>query len=178
MKVFAIDPGPENSAVVCFDITNQRLVKRTIQHNLAIKEGCRLHGMDILPHDELDFDTRCHAIAIEKIASYGMPVGEEVFATCRWTGRFIEAWVGQNPINEKSVALITRGEVKMHLCHSMRANDANIRAALLDRFGPGKEKAIGTKKNPGPLYGIKKDLWAALAVAVTYADLNQQPGGE
>ena len=34
----------------------------------------------------------------------------------------------------------------------------------------GKAAAIGTRANPGPLHGISKDVWAALAVAVVYAD--------
>jgi hypothetical protein len=38
---------------------------------------------------------------------------------------------------------------------------------LLDRFGPGREVAVGTKRAPGPLYGIKGDEWSALAVALT-----------
>jgi hypothetical protein len=42
----------------------------------------------------------------------------------------------------------------------MRAKDANIRQALIDKLG-----AVGTKKAPGPLYGISGHLWAALAVA-------------
>lgn len=29
--------------------------------------------------------------------------------------------------------------------------------------------AIGSKAAPGPLYGISRDVWSALAVAVTYA---------
>jgi hypothetical protein len=49
----------------------------------------------------------------------------------------------------------------------MKAKDANIRQALIDIYG-GNDKAIGNKKTPGPLYGIKGDLWAALAVAVTF----------
>lgn len=39
--------------------------------------------------------------------------------------------------------------------------------ALIDRFG-GKDAAIGRKATPGPLYGITKDLWSALAIAITY----------
>jgi hypothetical protein len=60
--------------------------------------------------------------------------------------------------------------VKMHLCGNTRAKDGNIRQALLDRFGPGKAIACGTKKQPGPLYGVSKDVWQALALAVTWSD--------
>ena len=66
--------------------------------------------------------------------------------------------------------MIYRKDVKLHLCGSPRAKDSNIRQALIDRFGPGKEKAIGLKKTPGPLYGVKSHVWAALAVAVTHLD--------
>jgi hypothetical protein len=65
------------------------------------------------------------------------------------------------------VKLVYRKDVKLYLCGSLRATDANIRAALLDRFGPGREIAVGTKRAPGPLYGIKGDEWSALAVALT-----------
>jgi hypothetical protein len=51
-----------------------------------------------------------------------------------------------------------------------QAKDANIRQAILDRFG-GKEKAIGKKANPGPLYGVKSHLWSALAVALYISDV-------
>jgi hypothetical protein len=64
--------------------------------------------------------------------------------------------------------------VKLHLCKSTKANDASIRQALIDRYGPGKERAIGTKKAPGPLYGVKADVWAALALAVTWHDTREE----
>jgi hypothetical protein len=63
------------------------------------------------------------------------------------------------------VQLVYRRDVKLHLCHSPRAKDANVRQALIDRLGPQ-----GTKKNPGPTYGMKSHLWAALAVGVYAMD--------
>jgi hypothetical protein len=92
------------------------------------------------------------------IASYGMAVGREVFETCVWIGRFAE-------IARQPVQLVYRRDVKLHLCHSPRAKDANVRQALIDRLGPQ-----GTKKNPGPTYGMKSHLWAALAVGVYAMD--------
>lgn len=64
---------------------------------------------------------------------------------------------------------MTRRAVKLHLCGSMRAKDGNIRQALVDRFG-GQAQAVGTKKAPGPLFGLSSHRWSALAVAVTWWD--------
>ena len=105
-------------------------------------------------------------VVIELVESYGMPVGADVFQTCIWIGRF-------DP--DETATLIGRGQVKMHLCHTMKAKDSNIRQALIDRYGPGKDKAVGKKASPGPLYGLKSHLWAALALGVTYYD--QTKGG-
>lgn len=104
------------------------------------------------------------AIAIEMIASYGMAVGREVFETCVFIGRLIERAGGM-----ERVRLVYRRDVKQHICGSAKAKDANIRAALIDRWG-GKALAVGTSKAPGPLYAVKSHSWAALAVAVTAAE--------
>jgi hypothetical protein len=100
-----------------------------------------------------------HDFAIEMIASYGMAVGKEVFDTCVWIGRFIEASRTLHP------RYIYRKDVKMNLCNSMKAKDSNIIQALIDRFG-----VVGTKKNKGFFYGFKADIWSAYAVGVTYLD--------
>jgi hypothetical protein len=148
--IFAIDPGPEESAFVFYaDCTLGSFGKVP---NVELLEMIHKHKFDIT-------DT----LVLEMIASYGMPVGSEVFETCVWIGRFSEAW-------GPGVDRVYRQQVKLHLCGQARAKDANIRQALIDRFGPGKERAIGNKKAPGPLYGVTADVWAALAVAVTYAD--------
>ena len=100
-------------------------------------------------------------LVIEMIASYGMAVGKEVFQTCVWIGRFTQAF-----IYDDEVKYITRNEVKNHVCGSSKANDSNIRTALIDLFGPP-----GKKSEPGPTYGFSKDMWAALGVAVTARNL-------
>lgn len=150
--ILAIDPGPEQSAILRYDPATRAIDMDGILPNEAI--------LDVL---EPFRNNRYLTLAIEMIASYGMAVGKEVFETCVWIGRFSQAW-GQR------VELVYRREVKLHLCNSARAKDANVRQALIDRFGPGKLKAVGLKTKPGPLYGIRKDLWAALGVAVTVAD--------
>jgi hypothetical protein len=94
------------------------------------------------------------------VASYGMPVGESIFETVFWIGRF---WEETGNITRK--ARIYRKDVKMNLCGSMKAKDSNIRQALIDRFG-----VVGVKKNPGWFYGFKADIWSAYAVGVTYYD--------
>lgn len=143
--ILAIDPGPLESAYVILD--GSRLVEFAKVENQTLLER--------LPHHR----AICSHLAIEMIASYGMPVGREVFETCVWIGRFIEAW--NAPFTQ-----IYRKDVKLKVCLSPKANDANIRAALIDRWG-GKT-AI---KKGGPLHGVSKDVWAALGVAVTWKEM-------
>ena len=112
------------------------------------------------PNDDEPYPGPAQAdmVAIEMIASYGMPVGREVFETCVWVGRYME----RARRRRLPVRLVYRAEVKMHLCRSMKAKDGNIRQALIDKLGPP-----GTKKAPGVTYGVSGDMWAALGVAVT-----------
>jgi hypothetical protein len=83
-----------------------------------------------------------------------MAVGQEVFRTVFQIGR-MQQQLGP-------VRLIPRRDVKLTLCGSARAKDTNIRQALIDAIGE-----VGTKKNPGPLYGVAGHYWAALGVAYT-----------
>jgi len=154
--IIAIDPGNEKSAYVVWD--GEKIKKKGIVYNETLASYL--------------VEERHYArhVVIEMIASYGMPVGKTVFETCVWIGRFIQC--------SYSTDLMYRKDAKMHLCQSMRAKDSNIRQALIDRFGKP-----GTIKAPNPVYGetnrvedkIKADLWAALAVAVTWWDLSLMP---
>jgi hypothetical protein len=91
-----------------------------------------------------------------------MAVGQETFRTVAGIGWFASLLSDF----ERPLRLVPRRAVKMHLCNSMRAKDANVRQALIDRFGK-----VGTKKQPGKLYGVATHYWAALGVAVYSADV-------
>lgn len=147
--ILAVDPGFQQSALLRFD-------------------GVRPVGWEILPNVEVLEKLRAwplstHLVVIEQIESFGMPVGREIFETVFWSGQFAEAWPGE-------WQLVTRRAVKLHLCRTSTATDAHVRQALIDRFGPGKGKAIGLKAAPGPLYGLRADAWSALALAVVAWD--------
>lgn len=143
--IIAIDPGTTQSAFVLYD--NGAVEDKGIKDNDVLLQSIRVSiGIEKL--------------YIEMVASYGMPVGKSVFETCVWIGRFIEAWGGK-------YELIYRKDVKMHLCGQTKAKDSNIRQAIMDLYGSERSIAIGTKKAQGPLYGVSKDIWAALGVAIT-----------
>lgn len=151
MTVLAIDPGYEQSAWLLF---NGRVLDYGIDTNDDVLKVFGRVAYDVA--------------VLEQIESFGMAVGREVFETVFWTGRFFET-AREYCVPER----MPRRTVKTHICQSARAQDSNIRVALIDRFG-GTERAIGKKKTPGPLYGIKSHLWAALAIAVTWTDQHRE----
>lgn len=107
---------------------------------------------------------------IEMVASYGMAVGKEIFETVFWIGRF---WEAAQKVDSRS--LLYRREEKIMLCGSAKANDANIRQALVDRFAYGvRNCGKGTKAAPGWFYGFRADIWQAYAVGVTWLDKTRE----
>lgn len=136
--VLAIDPGTTQSAYVIFDSNNKEITAKGIEPNENL--------IPIIRNTDFDGLT-----AIEMISSYGMPVGKEVFETCLWIGRYYQTADDMG----HELRLVYRKDVKMYLCNSVKAKDANIRQALIDMLGKDVTK------------GVSKDVWAALAVAVT-----------
>lgn len=153
--VLGIDPGCTDSAFALIDAETRRPLSpvhigKTDNADLRSKLN--------------DCTLAADLVAIEMIASYGMPVGAEVFETCVWIGRFFE-------VSAVTPQLVYRRDVKLHHCGSSRANDANVTQALIDRFAPGvPNKGKGTKAAPGWFYGFRADIWQAYALAVEVAD--------
>jgi hypothetical protein len=153
MQILALDPGSAQTGWVLYD--GERVRDCGVEENATLLQF--IVGFNDANRDK--------TLAIEMIASYGMPVGREVFETCVWIGRFKQAWHAP-----EAVRLVYRKDVKLHLCGSPRAKDPNVRQALIDLFpatGGGATPQIGTKAKPGPLYGVSTHAWPALGVAIT-----------
>lgn len=161
---FAIDPGPSYSAWVeytlawdrplrsfCSEVPNDELAAAL--QNRQRTEGPMFAGI---------------VLVLERMQSFGRPIGRDVLETARWSGRFEQAWFG----GPGEATWLTSTETKKILGVPTGGGDAGVREALIDRWG-GKEKAVGNKKNPGPLYGVHTHAWRALGLAVAAAEVDK-----
>jgi hypothetical protein len=142
--IYGVDPGEKDTGWVIWN-------------------GKRVLEMGITPNEEflerLRASTESIPLYIEMIASYGMPVGKSTFETVVWIGRFIEVW----SIQGYPWQFCYRTNIRTHHCNSSKAGDANVAQALRDKYGDK-----GTKKQPGPFFGVRSHIWSAVAIA-TYA---------
>jgi hypothetical protein len=155
-SILAIDPGNTESGFALINMPEFELLEFGKVSNEAL-----LLGVPFLAG-------KADSFAIEMVASYGMPVGKDVFETCVWVGRFIQA--AETPYH-----FVYRKDEKLCLCNSLKAKDSNIRQALIDRYAKFDFKnGKGTKKNPDTFYGVSKDVWQAIAVGVTHYERSTQ----
>ena len=152
MIIFAIDPGCAQSAYCMMD-----------------RDAVPMH-FDKVPNEDLisilrNYAKSLSAVVIERVASYGMPVGKEVFETCEWIGRYTQVATDL----KLPVEYVFRQEEKLAICKSPKATDATIRKALIDRFAKHDFKTgKGVKANPDFFYGFRADCWSAFAIAASY----------
>ena len=155
MLVYGLDPGPTQSGFIV--LSDDGIVYR---HATWPNEQLLAHLWQLEP-------AKNETLVIEEMQHYGgMPVGRETFQSVRWGGRFEEAWDGR-------VEYITRVKVKTTLCRAANAKDPQVRQALIDRWGGSAavQKATKSGKQAGRLVGIVGHEWSALALAVTFLEL-------
>jgi hypothetical protein len=157
-SIVAIDPGSKASAYVVWD------GKKILDFNNQIENKDLLDVLESYADDN-------HQLVIEKVEGFGMTAGETLFETVFWAGRFFQHWVsmtgGANRLGRK--------EIKRRLCGVTTAKDKDINEYMMMRFGEGDHRiSHGTKKAPGPLYGIAGDGTAALAVALAWQIIQEE----
>ena len=163
--ILAIDPGSERSAFVVYDVEADHVLDHGIEPNEWL--------VDRLRSNDSGLTINVDEAVIEWMQPRGMATSAQEFETLFWIGRFLEAAsYGARSTMPWPVHRLTRLRVKQRICGSAKANDANIRQALIDRYGgiAGRTGAVGTKAAPGPLHGVRADVWQALALGIAWAE--------
>ena len=151
--ILGIDPGPVTCGVVLYDETARRVASCS---SSAPVEEVLDHWLD------LTWTTRA-VVAIERVQSCGIS-GATLLQTSEVVGRL---WQGALDYDAEDVRLLYRREILAALDVTGRGNrDAIVRARLIEMHGGTRQAAQGTKRTPGPLYGVADHAWSALGVAV------------
>lgn len=151
-RLFAIDPGNEVSGWVELDLVRGAVVRHG---NATPNPGLE----EVLDQRENEGTL----VLVEVVQPRGQQLFWQLIWTAIWTGRFLKAWGGEWDF-------LFREDVKHHLTGRTNTTDANVNAAVRERWGGDKVVSVGRKDTPGPLYGLAKHAWPALAVAVAYAE--------
>ena len=159
-KILAIDVGTTDSGYVIMTMPDE--------DTLNIIQAGKVDNNTLL---KIIKNADYNEAVYEQFQCYGMAVGESTIESITWNGRVIQSVIDRG----KKIERIYRKEEKMTLCHSMKARDANIRQALIDRYAKkDKKRGRGTKKEPDTFYGVTRDVWQAVAVGVTYLEKKRE----
>jgi hypothetical protein len=149
--LLAIDPGPTTCGLVVYDPGAQRV---TSAHAELVWPDVR----------RLLSDHLLSGAGVVCERTQAGPPSTDVVRTTEVVGRVMEACDHLR----MPLELVYRREVLATLGVSARGSkDALVRAALIDLHSTSKALAVGTRRAPGPLYGVTSHAWAALALAVT-----------
>lgn len=174
--ILGIDPGTKDTAYCLCKVDNTTAGNKP---PLSIITFCKTENENTKKFlyetlREIDNDENTElVVAIEHLESYGTAVGKSTFETGYFIGQLQEVCFTYT-LSNPNVAMkrIYRHEEKMRICHSMKANDATIKQALVDMFAdhPEKNHGKGTKAEPDFFYGMKADCWSAFAICYTEWD--------
>lgn len=161
--IYGIDPGPEKSAIAKLHHAETGALGHK-DNGEAL--GSLMYAVNRASHLNLiTAGAQAPIVAIEDFSGFRLELGPTSFSTLKWIGRF---WQAADSLGAR-VMLIERRTIKMRLCASMRAKDGDIARAVRLKLGEP-----GTKKAPGPTYGITGHCWQALAVAVVAAEILEE----
>jgi Holliday junction resolvasome RuvABC endonuclease subunit len=176
MIIIGIDPGPTTSGYAVLEGPAQDAIIDMTYVRVVVAE-------DTAPTDRVidafaavikQIDPARVRVACEWLANYEKVVGASVFDTARVVGRY-EQEARRCRI---AFSLIKRPDVFLALCGRRTASKSQVRHAVIDAFprsGGGATPQVGTKRQPGPLYGVRSHAWDAVAVAVAWT---RGAGGE
>lgn len=166
--LIGIDPGPETCGLVVCD-----------EHEGRPPLPARCEPTATLPQIRVLLTAggeRARTV-VEQVEPRGQPLGHDLTRTIRMEARCTEsAWA-----NTFLTYGICPRDIRIAICGTAKATRPQVRRAVLDLYaehyphGGGSEPAIGTKKQPGPLYCLREvgskqgdHHWSALYVIVAW----------
>lgn len=149
--ILGLDPGPKHTGVVEY---NHR-AGLPVGYTAVLDNAAVLNLLNV-------YATRNGPIwvACERMAPQGR-VGYEILDTVVWSGRYQQR---AEDVGLGFAFLYRQGSVCRNLLGTHKGNDTLIRAALIRRLGDVCLRDTSGKRTAS-------HAWAALAVAVTFADL-------
>ena len=163
--VMAIDPGPTRSAFVLWN--GEGIIRAGIEPNNDVRVWR-------LPFDGL--------LLIEWVSHRGWKAEHaEVYDMVRWIGRFQETQLAAR--QRGGCELVPRHEIKRWHCAGKAPKDSDVRAALIDKYGPpfytqivtptgkkGQPLKARAKRFPGVTGPLSADMWQAFALATYWTE--------
>lgn len=151
MIVLGIDPGPTTCGVVLYDAAARQVT--------GAWSAVSVEDVLLLVLQRTDT-----VVAIERVQAQGQS-GASLLETSEVVGRLQQRALDFG----RAVRLMYRREVLRALDVTGTGNrDALVRQRIIEAHGGAA--AIGTKRAPGPLYGVSGHAWQALGVAFAAAE--------
>lgn len=157
--ILAIDPGPEASGVVLYDPSPrgeqgphvlERSNAATVDHIIEDMRSLWVHRTRFV-------------VVIERVTAQQY-AANSLLRTAEVGGRLYQEALAC----EARAEWMTRSQVLTELHISGGSRDKQVRARMIELHGGTQATAVGTKKTPGPLYGVSSHAWQALGLAVAW----------
>jgi hypothetical protein len=134
--LYALDPGTQQSALVQARAWSSSAADRSAT-TCELLLACLPSG-----------DRRGPSCDRSKSPVTGCPSARKCSAPACGSGRFYGG-LGIQGVGMRPCSLLPRKAVKLALCGSLKAKDANIRQAILDRFGGKEIRPSGRRRHRG-----------------------------
>lgn len=138
--ILAIDPGNDSSGYVAYTVKCNKIQ--------ILEFDPKANNFELL--DRIGSDSSLETVVIERLKPRGQQIGESTFKSIEWASRLLQRAIDAD--------ITTRwhyvANIRQHLCGRPNATDANVNAALNQRFSKDELK------------GLTSHSKAALALAV------------
>lgn len=131
--IICFDPGNDLTGWCVYSVEDKILFYKNKESNLEV----------IKKFKEFFQKYNVLQVGIEYPSSYGMSVGQSLYDTCTFIGILIQI----SKDNNANPELVFRKSVKMFLCNSVRAKDAEVNLRVREYFGEDN-----TIKSPNVFY--------------------------